>query len=144
MRSVLAKTAASSGTYPLIMLSDLLERKNAVASPATFRLRRVLGVRLHPPVLALAWRDWVEEAHDRLVRVWIFCYLGMYAITRITRSVLADSESTTKMKAYFIMPYEEFERRYEGRGTALQMVQMIVDTFPSFRDETELEGRKGI
>lgn len=39
--------------------------------------------------------------------------------------------------------YEEFARRYEGRGTALQMVQMVVDTFPSFRDETELDGRKG-
>lgn len=38
--------------------------------------------------------------------------------------------------------YEEFVRRYDGRGTALQMVQMIAETFPTFRDETELDGRK--
>lgn len=39
--------------------------------------------------------------------------------------------------------YEAFVRRFEGRGTALQMVQMVTESFPSFRDEVELDGRKG-
>ncbi|KAI0753368.1 hypothetical protein C8Q80DRAFT_1096903 [Daedaleopsis nitida] len=35
-----------------------------------------------------------------------------------------------------------FRRRYENRGTALQLVKMIADTFPSFRDEHVYEGRR--
>ncbi|KAH9947636.1 hypothetical protein B0H21DRAFT_807221 [Amylocystis lapponica] len=38
--------------------------------------------------------------------------------------------------------YEEFLRRYDGRGTALDLVQMITNVFPSFRDETIYKGRK--
>lgn len=38
---------------------------------------------------------------------------------------------------------EEFKRRHNGEGTALQLVQMVTDTFPSFRDETWLDGRRG-
>ncbi|EJD34842.1 hypothetical protein AURDEDRAFT_117546 [Auricularia subglabra TFB-10046 SS5] len=37
---------------------------------------------------------------------------------------------------------DEFQRAYDGRGTALQMVQMVVDTFPSFRDEVWADGRQ--
>ncbi|OCH92623.1 hypothetical protein OBBRIDRAFT_833283 [Obba rivulosa] len=37
---------------------------------------------------------------------------------------------------------EEFQRRHNGRGTALQLVQMVTDTFPSFRDESIYEGRR--
>jgi hypothetical protein len=36
---------------------------------------------------------------------------------------------------------DTFKDRYEGQGTALQLVQMVVDTFPSFRDEVVYEGR---
>ncbi|KAI0269981.1 hypothetical protein BC834DRAFT_581236 [Gloeopeniophorella convolvens] len=37
---------------------------------------------------------------------------------------------------------EEFQRRHNYNGTALQLVQMVTDTFPSFRDEHWLDGRR--
>ncbi|GLB38637.1 putative potential Queuosine, Q, salvage protein family protein [Lyophyllum shimeji] len=37
---------------------------------------------------------------------------------------------------------EEFHRRNNGEGTALELVQMVTDTFPSFRDEVIHNGRK--
>ena len=40
---------------------------------------------------------------------------------------------------------DAFEQRYggPGQGTALQLVQMITETFPAFRDAAEFEGRTG-
>ncbi|KIY46721.1 hypothetical protein FISHEDRAFT_66328 [Fistulina hepatica ATCC 64428] len=43
--------------------------------------------------------------------------------------------------AYFSF-IEEFQRRTSGKGTALQLVQFVTDTFPSFRDEHHFAGRK--
>ncbi|KAJ7780967.1 hypothetical protein B0H16DRAFT_1404038 [Mycena metata] len=37
---------------------------------------------------------------------------------------------------------DEFQRQYNGEGTALQLVQKVTDTFPSFRDEVYFEGRR--
>ena len=37
---------------------------------------------------------------------------------------------------------EAFQRRHNHDGTALQLVQMVTDTFPSFRDEHWFEGRQ--
>ncbi|KAF8073952.1 hypothetical protein FPV67DRAFT_1560242 [Lyophyllum atratum] len=37
---------------------------------------------------------------------------------------------------------EEFHRRNNGEGTALELVHMITDTFPSFRDEVVYNGKK--
>lgn len=37
---------------------------------------------------------------------------------------------------------EEFHRRNNGEGTALELVQMVTDTFPSFRDEVIYNGKK--
>lgn len=37
---------------------------------------------------------------------------------------------------------EAFQRRYDNDGTALQLAQMVTDTFPSFRDEHWFEGRR--
>ncbi|KAF8491178.1 hypothetical protein F5888DRAFT_1069691 [Russula emetica] len=37
---------------------------------------------------------------------------------------------------------EAFQRRYDNDGTALQLAQMVTDTFPSFRDELWFEGRQ--
>ncbi|ETW81863.1 hypothetical protein HETIRDRAFT_475396 [Heterobasidion irregulare TC 32-1] len=36
----------------------------------------------------------------------------------------------------------EFHSRHGSAGTALQLVQMVTDTFPSFRDEVWLHGRR--
>ncbi|KZT12115.1 uncharacterized protein LAESUDRAFT_740624 [Laetiporus sulphureus 93-53] len=36
---------------------------------------------------------------------------------------------------------QDFLRRYGGRGTGLQLVQMVIDSFPTFRDQTMYEGR---
>ncbi|KAH6912683.1 hypothetical protein BKA70DRAFT_771907 [Coprinopsis sp. MPI-PUGE-AT-0042] len=36
----------------------------------------------------------------------------------------------------------EFHRRQDGQGCALDLVKMVVDTFPSFRDENTYQGRK--
>lgn len=36
-----------------------------------------------------------------------------------------------------------FQRRHENQGTALDLVQYVTDTFPSFRDERMLNGRRG-
>lgn len=36
---------------------------------------------------------------------------------------------------------DEFQRRHDGNGCALDLVKMIVDTFPSFRDESLYKGR---
>ncbi|KIK44302.1 hypothetical protein CY34DRAFT_641077 [Suillus luteus UH-Slu-Lm8-n1] len=35
-----------------------------------------------------------------------------------------------------------FQRRHENQGTALDLVQYVTDTFPSFRDERMLNGRR--
>ncbi|KAK7468942.1 hypothetical protein VKT23_003437 [Stygiomarasmius scandens] len=37
---------------------------------------------------------------------------------------------------------DEFQRRYEGQGSALDLVKMVTETFPSFRDEFFFEDRK--
>ncbi|KAF8644680.1 hypothetical protein AX16_008340 [Volvariella volvacea WC 439] len=37
---------------------------------------------------------------------------------------------------------EAFQRRYDGNGTALDLVKMVAETFPSFRDEVVYAGRK--
>ncbi|KIK69773.1 hypothetical protein GYMLUDRAFT_34171 [Collybiopsis luxurians FD-317 M1] len=37
---------------------------------------------------------------------------------------------------------DEFQRRSNGQGTALDLVKMVTDTFPSFRDEVFYEGKK--
>ncbi|RPD57443.1 hypothetical protein L226DRAFT_467652 [Lentinus tigrinus ALCF2SS1-7] len=37
---------------------------------------------------------------------------------------------------------EAFRRRYEDRGSALQLVKMVADTFPSFRDEHMYDRRR--
>ncbi|KAG6872017.1 hypothetical protein C0995_013895 [Termitomyces sp. Mi166 len=37
---------------------------------------------------------------------------------------------------------DEFHRRHNGEGTALQLVQMVVETFPTYRDEFIVHGRK--
>ncbi|KAL0579894.1 hypothetical protein V5O48_002141 [Marasmius crinis-equi] len=37
---------------------------------------------------------------------------------------------------------DEFQRRHDGQGTAIDLVKLVVDSFPSFRDEVYLEGRK--
>ncbi|KAF5343243.1 hypothetical protein D9758_013411 [Tetrapyrgos nigripes] len=37
---------------------------------------------------------------------------------------------------------DEFHRRHAGEGTALDLVKMVTETFPSFRDEFFFEGRK--
>jgi len=39
---------------------------------------------------------------------------------------------------------DEFHRRHDGRGTALDLVKLIADTFPAFRDEVYYEGTKGL
>ncbi|KAF9262620.1 hypothetical protein L218DRAFT_867216 [Marasmius fiardii PR-910] len=36
----------------------------------------------------------------------------------------------------------EFQRGHNGQGTALDLSKLVVDTFPSFRDEVYLEGTK--
>ena len=39
---------------------------------------------------------------------------------------------------------EAFRRRYHDRGSTLQLVKMVADTFPSFRDEHVYDGRRGM
>lgn len=51
--------------------------------------------------------------------------------------------ATQKFGGSFQGFIQEFVRRYNGRGTGLQLVTMVTDTFPSFRDECQLEGRTG-
>lgn len=36
-----------------------------------------------------------------------------------------------------------FKAKFSNQGTALQLVQMIVEEFPSFRDESLIENRRG-
>ncbi|KAH9935106.1 uncharacterized protein BXZ73DRAFT_45440 [Epithele typhae] len=39
---------------------------------------------------------------------------------------------------------QAFRKRYNDCGTALQLVQMVTETFPSFRDEHVYNGRRGL
>jgi hypothetical protein len=39
--------------------------------------------------------------------------------------------------------FDEFQRRHDGQGTALDLVKMVTQTFPAFRDEVDYEGTKG-
>ncbi|KAH8085422.1 hypothetical protein BXZ70DRAFT_559928 [Cristinia sonorae] len=48
----------------------------------------------------------------------------------------------TKYEGSFQKLVEDFQRRHDGRGTALQLVKHITETFPSFRDETIYNGRR--
>ncbi len=36
---------------------------------------------------------------------------------------------------------DEFHRRYKEQGSALDLVKMVVETFPSFRDQVCYQGR---
>ncbi|ESK96171.1 conserved eukaryotic protein [Moniliophthora roreri MCA 2997] len=36
----------------------------------------------------------------------------------------------------------EFQRRHDGQGTAIDLVKLVTETFPSFKDEVYLDGRK--
>lgn len=38
---------------------------------------------------------------------------------------------------------DEFDALYGGSGSALQLVQMVTDAFPSFRDECTFGGQTG-
>ena len=40
--------------------------------------------------------------------------------------------------------FQAFRERYSDRGTALQLVEMVTETFPAFRDEHMLNGRRGL
>lgn len=42
---------------------------------------------------------------------------------------------------YFV---QSFHERHNGKGTALDLVKMVAETFPSFRDETLIDGNKGM
>ncbi|KAF9483513.1 hypothetical protein BDN70DRAFT_873824 [Pholiota conissans] len=37
---------------------------------------------------------------------------------------------------------DDFQRQHDGQGTCLDLVEMVIATFPSFRDEVFYEGRK--
>ncbi len=39
---------------------------------------------------------------------------------------------------------EAFRRRYDSRGSALQLVEMVADAFPSFRDEHIYNRQRGV
>lgn len=39
--------------------------------------------------------------------------------------------------------YDSFMQKTHGGGTALQLVKMVTDTFPSFQDETIYQGQRG-
>lgn len=41
---------------------------------------------------------------------------------------------------YFI---QSLHKRHNGQGTALDLVKMVTEYFPSFRDETWIDGHKG-
>ncbi|KAI8978272.1 hypothetical protein BD414DRAFT_445492 [Trametes punicea] len=47
-----------------------------------------------------------------------------------------------KLGGSFYDMLQAFQKRYEGRGTALQLVKMVTDSFPSFRDEVIYRGRR--
>jgi hypothetical protein len=38
---------------------------------------------------------------------------------------------------------EAFQGQHNNQGTALELVQMVTDTFPYFRDETWINNRRG-
>ncbi|KAF8527574.1 hypothetical protein BU17DRAFT_73969 [Hysterangium stoloniferum] len=59
------------------------------------------------------------------------------AVMREVGSVLVSKfgGSYAGLLSYFLV-------KYSGEGTALQLVQMMVDFFPSFRDEAKFRGRK--
>ncbi|KAF8729418.1 hypothetical protein AX14_006140 [Amanita brunnescens Koide BX004] len=42
----------------------------------------------------------------------------------------------------FLYLVQSFQKQYNGNGTALDLVKMVVETFPSFRDETWIDGHK--
>lgn len=60
------------------------------------------------------------------------------------RFIRTDTSEYQSFGGSFQGLLEQFQRRHTGEGTALQLVQMVTETFPSFRDETWLDGRRGI
>ncbi|KAL4247233.1 Queuosine 5'-phosphate N-glycosylase/hydrolase [Abortiporus biennis] len=59
------------------------------------------------------------------------------AVLREVGSIL-----TSKYEASFQRFVDEFQRAHDGQGTALQLVKKVTNTFPSFRDEVILDGRR--
>ena len=39
---------------------------------------------------------------------------------------------------------DEFHRRHHGQGSALDLVKMVVETFPSFRDQVQYQDRTSV
>ena len=59
---------------------------------------------------------------------------------------MPDETDCNKKKQYsgsFQKFFDEFQIRHNHRGTALQLVKTVAAVFPSFRDETICDGRRG-
>lgn len=39
---------------------------------------------------------------------------------------------------------DEFHRRNHEQGTALDLVKMVIETFPTFRDQVQYQGQTGM
>ncbi|KAK7040162.1 hypothetical protein VNI00_009968 [Paramarasmius palmivorus] len=72
-----------------------------------------------------------------------------FILTNVGRLVRSDAETNLSVPSLqaFDGSYQglllELQRRHDGQATAIDLVKLITDTFPSFRDEVYLDGRKG-
>lgn len=67
-----------------------------------------------------------------------------FIYTQSHNSILDGRVTMQKYKGSFQVFFEQFQRAHHGRGTALQLVKLVAETFPPFRDETIYNGRRGL
>lgn len=80
--------------------------------------------------------DIMRENGHILCQVCFLCFLRLFVLS--TMRCLWQSYGGS-----FNGLLNEFYRKYEFQGTALDLVEMVTDVFPSFRDEVNYEGRTG-
>ena len=71
-------------------------------------------------------------------REFFFLFLLTFVSTHLT--TVATTQDFNGSFLYFV---QSFHKGRNGKGTALDLVKMVVETFPSFRDETLIDGHKG-
>jgi hypothetical protein len=69
----------------------------------------------------------------------ILCHVRIYSVHKVVNIHFSQGFGGS-----FQGFLDEFQRQHNDDGTALQLVQKVTDTFPSFRDEVFFDGHKGI
>lgn len=68
---------------------------------------------------------------------------GLHSLSNLRTEYSYSSVSFQRYGGSFQGLMNESLKKHNGQGSALQLVELITETFPSFRDEVKFQGRTG-